>query len=462
MTQEDQTGSKNPTFSLRQRVEKGGAALVAGFGLRQSLRLGSNLILTRLLMPEAFGLMAAAVSVNVLALMLTDIGLDSSVIRSRNSDDPEFLRTAWAIRIVRNFIIWAVIALLAFGVYMLTRIGAVPPDSTFADPRLPWIMTITGVQLLIGAFESMNKAVADRQLNLVRSLSFEIARQIVATAVTLGAAFSGFGVWSLVMGVLAGSAFASVFSYFVFPGPRMGIRFHKEYFWEIFHFGKWIILASFFGFMTNKGDQVIFGWAMESAQFGLYAVSAIWITAGFYFLETLTRRLFYPAFSELLRERPENLTSAYKKGRLVIDAGAAALVLGAILFSGPVLRLIYPDNFNDVPYYLKLQLPVILLMPYRMLNYVILSSGKSKEFTLVTFITGLTALVAVPAVITAYGVKAGVIFFSCATIASLPTSWRIAGKVMPIDWRVEGRILILCALLVAYLLGLEPSSAPAP
>lgn len=456
MTQDGPFDPKKSSFSLRRRVEKGGAVLIAGFGFRQFLRLGSNLILTRLLMPEVFGLMAAAISVNVLAVMLTDIGLSSSIIRSHNSHDPEFLRTAWTMKIIRNFIIWGVIALLAAGVYTLARIGAVPVESTFADPRLPWIMVLTGVQLLIGAFGSVNKVIADRQLNVARSVGFEVVAQIVATIVTVGAAFSGFGVWSFVMGILASAAYSSIFTHILFPGPRMGLRLVREHVLEIFNFGKWIILASFFGFMTNKGDQMIFGWAMESEQFGLYAVSSIWINAGFLFLGTITRRLFYPAFSELLRDRPENLAQAYKKGRLVIDAGAALIVVSALLFSDPILKMIYPETFSGVPFYLKLQLPVILLLPYRLLNYAILSSGASKQFTLITFMTGITALFATPAVIWAWDIKAGVIFFSCATIASLPSAWRIAGKIMPIDWRVESRLLILCAILVALLIGMEP------
>ena len=83
--------------SLRTRILSGGGAVMGGFGAAQVLRLISNLILTRLLMPEAFGLMAVAISVNIWAVMLTDIGIGSSVIRSPNSEKPEFLRTAWTV-----------------------------------------------------------------------------------------------------------------------------------------------------------------------------------------------------------------------------------------------------------------------------------------------------------------------------------------------------------------------------
>ena len=52
--------SQGAAGTLRERATRGAAWMVAGQGGRALLRLGSNLILTRLLFPEAFGLVALA------------------------------------------------------------------------------------------------------------------------------------------------------------------------------------------------------------------------------------------------------------------------------------------------------------------------------------------------------------------------------------------------------------------
>ena len=44
--------------NFKKRAINSGIWVTAGYGLQQVLRLASNLILTRLLFPEAFGLMA--------------------------------------------------------------------------------------------------------------------------------------------------------------------------------------------------------------------------------------------------------------------------------------------------------------------------------------------------------------------------------------------------------------------
>ena len=203
--------------------------------------------------------------------------------------------------------------------------------------------------------------------------------------------------------------------------------------------------------MTNKGDQVIFGWALGKTEFGLYAVASIWITAAFMLMEQVARRLFYPAFSEVLRERRSEIAETYRKARLGLDAFAVLAAFAAAFLAGPVLDVIYPESFDNVSFYLTLLTPILILFPYRLLYYVILSDGNSKDYTWIAFVTGAATLLVVPFVLKTMGAKAGVIAFACITIFSLPSAFRIAGRIMPIDWKAEARMLALCVLLVAII-----------
>ena len=91
--------------SLAARALRASAITMGGFVASQALRLASNLVLTRLLFPEAFGLMAL-VTVFVMALvMLSDIGTGPAIMGSRRGDDPAFLDTAWTIQILRGAIL---------------------------------------------------------------------------------------------------------------------------------------------------------------------------------------------------------------------------------------------------------------------------------------------------------------------------------------------------------------------
>ena len=73
-----------------------------GHGGSQGLRLVSNVILSRMLFPQAFGLMAIVRLVLNGLELLSDAGVAFSIIRDRRGDEPSFLNTAWTIQIIRG------------------------------------------------------------------------------------------------------------------------------------------------------------------------------------------------------------------------------------------------------------------------------------------------------------------------------------------------------------------------
>ena len=73
---------------LVHRVLRAGGWTIFGFGASQLLRLGGNLILTRLLFPEAFGLMAIVQAVLVGVTLLSDIGVEQSIIHNKEAMSP--------------------------------------------------------------------------------------------------------------------------------------------------------------------------------------------------------------------------------------------------------------------------------------------------------------------------------------------------------------------------------------
>ena len=70
-------------MSLKQRVLNASAWSLAGYGISLAIRFGSNLVMTRLLVPEMFGVMAIATIVMVGLAMFSDLGLRQSIVQSR-------------------------------------------------------------------------------------------------------------------------------------------------------------------------------------------------------------------------------------------------------------------------------------------------------------------------------------------------------------------------------------------
>jgi len=92
--------------SLRQRVIRAGLWSLAGFGLNYLIRFGSNLLMTRLLMPEMFGLMSIATTVMIGLTMFSDVGLKQFIVQHSRGNESAYLNTAWIVQILRGVLLW--------------------------------------------------------------------------------------------------------------------------------------------------------------------------------------------------------------------------------------------------------------------------------------------------------------------------------------------------------------------
>ena len=93
-------------LTLRKRIIHGASWIMVGHISGQLLRLVSNLIMTRLLVPEMFGVMAIANVIMIGLAMMSDIGIRQHIIQSKHSDSENFLNTAWVVQIIRGIILW--------------------------------------------------------------------------------------------------------------------------------------------------------------------------------------------------------------------------------------------------------------------------------------------------------------------------------------------------------------------
>src|SRR5579883_2981735 len=128
---------------------------IAGFGISQILRFISNIVLTRLLFPELFGLMAIVSTFLTGLQLFSDLGLNASIVKSKRGDDPLFLNTTWTLQILRGVILW----LCCIGI-------AYPAAHFYNEPRLLWLIPLVGINTLISGFNSTSLATLNRHLSL--------------------------------------------------------------------------------------------------------------------------------------------------------------------------------------------------------------------------------------------------------------------------------------------------------
>src|SRR5712691_949327 len=151
----------SPTLTpLKQRVLRAGGWSLAGYGLSQMLRLCSSLVMTRLLVPEMFGVMAIATMVTVILALLSDFGLAQNIVQSPRGDDPEFLDTAWVVPILRGGVLWLAALLLSIALYFANLRGMLPANSVYSSPVLPLVIAVSSFSAIISGFASTRMSTA--------------------------------------------------------------------------------------------------------------------------------------------------------------------------------------------------------------------------------------------------------------------------------------------------------------
>jgi O-antigen/teichoic acid export membrane protein len=327
---------------VRQRVVRGSFYELVGFGAAQVVRLASNLVTTRLLFPEAFGLMALVGIVLQGVDLFSDVGLQASIVQNKRGDEPAFLDTAWTIQVLRGFLVALAAASLSF-----------PMARFYHEPDLLALVPVACVSMLLGGFNSTSLITLRRHLSVGRLVLLEAAGQVVASLAVIGWALISPSVWALVFGGICRSVLTMVVSHRLEVGHRNRFNLETEAARDVLHFGKWIFLSSSVTFVSKQADRLLLGRFMGMTELGIYSVAVFLSDAFADVLTRLNHGVLFPALSTVTRRDPSRIPSAYYQARLRLDA-LALPVLGGLSTAGTlIVGILYDPRYHEAGWILQ-------------------------------------------------------------------------------------------------------------
>jgi len=379
-------------MTFRKRIVSAGIWTAGAYGVELATRLISNVVLTRLLFPEAFGLVAASTSLIVGLTLMSDLGVRALIIQSPRGDHDDFLRSAWVFQASRGLILWVVLAAVC-GLMAIPAIhGVFAPDSVFANPSFPLLTVALGFGLVLSGFESPNIALNLRRLNYRSVVVVDLAGKILPVPIMIGLSLLYPSVWALVVGSFAGGMLRVVLSHSVVPGPRMALKWSAEHFREIISFGKWITVSSVASFVGSQSDIIVLGFLLPGSSLGIYFIARTLIDAAEGLLERLNSTLTLPVLSEVLRNNPGNLRNRYYRFRLPIDliaaAGAGALVASA----NDLVALLYDPRYADAAPMLQWLALGLFLYPFQIIRSAFTAIGRTRTVATVSIIQAVSLI----------------------------------------------------------------------
>ncbi len=386
---------KGQKRALKTRAKSAGAWGAFTTFSDYGIRLFSNLVMTRLLLPEAFGMIAMASVVLTALNLFTDFGVQRSVMREPDGDTPHFLRVSWVFRIIRGSVISFGVMLSAVALYFLGPIYATP-GTLYAQPEMPLLLAMTGLNPLIAGFISGKAPLMRRRMENRKLVLLTTASHILSVMMMIIFALISPTVWALLAGMLTQKIFLCIFTHVFLPGPKMRYKWDWEIFWRLWTFGKWLLGASALTFLGRHADKLIIAGLITPTAMGVFVIAQIWIQAGRAFVEKMAGGVGFPLVAEALRTRPKDVPRLYRKFQNVIDLMCLAAFFACVFLGELAMNILYTSEYSDAGKFVFLMAPSFLLIRFDTLMNLVMNTGNSRAMMISAGIRAVAMVTMVP------------------------------------------------------------------
>ncbi len=397
------------TDNLKRRTIKAGRLVLIGHVFSQGLRFGSNLVLTRLLAPEMFGMLAVVNVILVGLSMFSDLGLLQNIVKSKRGEDPDYLNTAWTIQIIRGFSILLVNLTICSVFYLLGVYGLLPKNTVYNDTQFPLILALMSISSVIAGFNSIQLPLLNRKLMVGKQVTIDLLSQSLGLTFMIYWAYHTHSIWALVYGSLTTVTLKMLFSHIFNLGNRCRFCWDKSAVKEIIHFGKWIFFSSILSFLLMQSDKFLLGGLVTPEMLGIYTVAFFLATAVNDMFTKLINAVFLPVLGEVYRNNPSNLKKIFYTVKFKIDAIAMSTAGVLFVLGSQIIEILYDDRYKEAGWMLETLSLSLLATSTVLMNQLFIAIGKPHYNVKLSVLQLILYYTLLPLVFYLYGFYATVI-----------------------------------------------------
>ncbi|NJL30330.1 MAG: oligosaccharide flippase family protein [Phycisphaerales bacterium] len=316
---------------------------LAGFGLGQILRLAGNLVMTRLLFPEAFGLMAL-INVFIIGLaMFSDVGIGLSIVQNPRGDEPAFLNTAWTVQVIRGLVLWMTACLLAWPIALI-----------YAEPQILWILPLAAFTAVIQGLASTKLFTAQRHMQVALITAVELLSGLAGVMAMVLWAWFHPHVLALVAGALIGAMIKTMLSHVMLPGEANRLHWDRSCLSSMAGMGRWALLNTAIAFIAMQSDRLVLGKMLSLEVLGVYSIAVMFAAMPMDLLSRLGNQVVFPWVSRqatLTREELRQKLRRYRQPILLAGMLGASLMVG---LADVLIHQLYDSRYHQAGWMLAL------------------------------------------------------------------------------------------------------------
>lgn len=268
----------------------------------------TNMILARILAPEAFGVLATVTMIIAFADMFKDAGFQKYLIQHDFHNEEEKYKNA-------NVAFWTNLMISTFLCFMIILFRK-PVASLAGSPELDTVIGFSGLVLLATAFSGIQLALYKRDMNFKTLFMVRMITICVPFVITIPLAFLGFGFWSLI----AGEFLTQIVNAVILTAAskwRPAFYYSFKILKEMFSFSMWTLLETISIWFSFYMDIFIIGKLFSNYHLGLYKTSITMVHSIMNLIVSSTIPVFFSAMSRLKNDERQFMKVFFKTQRLV-------------------------------------------------------------------------------------------------------------------------------------------------
>lgn len=348
--------------NLRNAAVRGGVAKLFAQTFNAALRIGTMVVLARLLNPADFGLVAMVTSIVSVLNMVRDFGLSTATIQ-RSTVTDEQLSTLFWINVMVG------IALMA-----ITLAGAPSIAAFYREPKLFSISMALATTFLLNAVGIQHAALLRRQMRFGELAFIETAALSGSTAVGICLAAFGFGYWALVFMSISQ---VTIFSVLVWkrsewrpgkPGRSVGVG-------SMIKLGGIVTANGIIMHVANNLDKVLLGRFWGPEPLGNYGRAQTLLSFPTDSLNSAVGTVLLSALSRV-KNQEERWRNYFLKAYSLLLAVTFPVTAICALFAAEIILTVFGAKWSDaIPLFRCLAPSVLVIAMINPISSLLISRG---------------------------------------------------------------------------------------
>ncbi|MBN2656312.1 MAG: oligosaccharide flippase family protein [Spirochaetales bacterium] len=353
-----------------RKAIKAASYVVLGYGTSLAIRLGSNILLTRLLVPDYFGIVAIANVIYLGLFLFSDIGTAQAIIRHEDSDNPDFINTAWTIQVIRGL-----------GLFVLTALLAYPISRIYGEKTLLYIIPTIGLNAISHGFLSTSIVTLSKELKQGTITYIELVIQLLSALVMISLAYFFPNVWALVIGGIVGTLVKTIWSHRLKGHVKNRFLINRKYLADLLSFGKWILVSTAMMFLATQIDRLMLGKLFTFSFFGIYNIAVMIAELPKQVIAKISDSVLYPLITKYATMPREEIRKKIWTQRNIMLYPLAFMVATLTSFGDYLILFLYDDRYAAAAWILPvIALGIWPLILYSTIDRVLFTLGKPKYY----------------------------------------------------------------------------------